>query len=70
MLNTQTKQPQTKEDSPLIIAGQSFASRFLLGTGKFKRKSDLTECIETSGSEVSLVFYRFFLFFLRLFFWF
>jgi len=28
---------------PLVIAGRSFTSRFLLGTGKFKNKTDLKD---------------------------
>lgn len=48
----------TIKDEPLIIAGRSFASRFLLGTGKFKNKSDLAESIESSGSQIVTVALR------------
>ncbi len=46
------------EDPPLIIAGRSFQNRFFLGTGKFKNKSDLTESIIASGSQLVTVALR------------
>ncbi len=45
-------------DSPLTIAGKTFANRFLLGTGKFKNKSDLEESILASGTEIVTVALR------------
>jgi len=45
-------------DSPLIIAGKSFSSRFLLGTGKFKNKKDLADSINASKSEIVTVALR------------
>ncbi len=45
-------------DTPLTIAGKTFNSRFLLGTGKFKNKSDLTESIVASGTEIVTVALR------------
>ena len=48
----------TFQDTPLIIAGKSFQSRFLLGTGKFKNKTDLAESILASGSEIVTVALR------------
>lgn len=45
-------------DTPLTIAGKQFASRFLLGTGKFKNKSDLEESILASGTEIVTVALR------------
>jgi thiazole synthase len=45
-------------DDPLIIAGKSLKSRFLLGTGKFKNKSELTETILKSGAEIVTVALR------------
>jgi len=49
---------QTIPDAPLIIAGKSFKSRFLLGTGKFKNKTDVTESIKSSGTEIVTVALR------------
>jgi thiazole synthase len=46
------------KDTPLIIAGKSFTSRFLLGTGKFKNKTDLSDSINSSGSEIVTVALR------------
>lgn len=43
---------------PLTIAGKTFTSRFLLGTGKFKSKVDLTESITASGAEIVTVALR------------
>ena len=48
---------QTAQD-PLIIAGKSFASRFLLGTGKFKNKIDLKNSILEAGIEIVTVALR------------
>lgn len=55
---TETKQPQTITDTPFEIAGKTFTNRFLLGTGKFKNKSDVTESIEASGTEIVTVAVR------------
>lgn len=46
------------EDSPFIIAGREFKNRFLLGTGKFKNKTDLTESISASETELVTVALR------------
>jgi thiazole synthase len=45
-------------DTPLVIAGKSFTSRFFLGTGKFKSKKDLSDSILSSGSELVTVALR------------
>ena len=42
-------------DNPLTIAGKAFTSRFMLGTGKFKNKSDVTQSIMASGAEIVMV---------------
>ena len=46
------------EDSSLIIAGRPFRNRFLLGTGKFKNKTDLSESIAASQTELVTVALR------------
>lgn len=46
------------KDTPLIIAGKKFTNRFLLGTGKFKNKQDLSESIVSSGTEIVTVALR------------
>ncbi len=45
-------------DTPLVIAGKTFTSRFLLGTGKFKNKKDLSDSIAACGSEIVTVALR------------
>ena len=45
-------------DSPFIIAGREFKNRFLLGTGKFKNKTDLSESIAASQTELVTVALR------------
>ena len=45
-------------NDPLIIAGEEFHSRFLLGTGKFKNKPEVTACIEASGTQIVTVAVR------------
>jgi thiazole synthase len=47
-----------KQDTPLTIAGKIFQSRFLLGTGKFKNKEELTATITASGTEMVTVALR------------
>lgn len=49
---------QPIQDTPLTIAGKTFHNRFLLGTGKFKNKSELTESITASGTELVTVALR------------
>ncbi|MCK5081549.1 MAG: thiazole synthase, partial [Candidatus Omnitrophica bacterium] len=46
------------KDSPLTIAGKTFTSRFMLGTGKFKNKSDVEKSIGASGAEIVTVALR------------
>lgn len=45
-------------DTPLIIAGRSFSSRLLLGTGKFSSSEVMRQAIEASGTEVVTVALR------------
>jgi thiazole synthase len=48
---------QTAAD-PLVIAGRSFASRLLLGTGGFRRLDTLAEAIRATGTELVTVALR------------
>jgi len=48
----------TIEDTPLIIGKKAFSSRFLLGTGKFKNKEDLSAAINSSGTQIVTVALR------------
>ena len=45
-------------DDTFTLAGKEFTSRFLLGTGKFKNKTDLTESIIASGVQIVTVALR------------
>ena len=42
----------TIPDDPLTIAGKAFTNRFMLGTGKFRNKSDVTDSIAASGAQI------------------
>ena len=45
-------------NDPLSIGGKEFSSRLLLGTGKFKNKTDVTAAIQASGTEIVTVALR------------
>lgn len=45
-------------DKPLIIAGRTFRSRLLLGTGKFPSPESMVRAIEASGAEIVTVALR------------
>jgi thiazole synthase len=45
-------------DDPLIIAGRSFNSRLLIGTGKFPSTQSLRDAVEASESEIITVALR------------
>ena len=45
-------------DKPLIIAGRSFRSRLLMGTGKFSSAEVMKKAIEASGAEIVTVALR------------
>jgi thiazole synthase len=45
-------------DKPLIIAGRSFQSRLLVGTGKFSSPQVMRKAIEASGAEIVTVALR------------
>ncbi len=46
------------QDTSFVIAGKNFTNRFLLGTGKFKNKTDVTESITASGTQIVTVALR------------
>ncbi len=49
---------KNKLKDPLVIAGQTYASRLLLGTGKYKDMKETQLAIETSGSQIITVAIR------------
>ena len=42
----------------LVIAGKSYASRLLVGTGKYKDFAETKAAIETSGAEIITIAIR------------
>jgi thiazole synthase len=45
-------------DTPLIVAGRSFRSRLMVGTGKYRANADMVRAIEASGAEIVTVAVR------------
>jgi thiazole synthase len=45
-------------DTPLVVAGQEFQSRLLVGTGKYKDMDETRDAIEASGAEIVTVAVR------------
>ena len=45
-------------DKPLIIAGKTYQSRLLVGTGKYKDNEETKQAIETSGAEIITIAVR------------
>ena len=45
-------------DKPLIIAGKSYQSRLLVGTGKYRDNEQTKQAIETSGAEIITIAVR------------
>jgi thiazole synthase len=50
--------PDTTSDSPLIIAGQTYHSRLLVGSGKYKDLEETRLATEASGAEIITVAIR------------
>ncbi|MGH8174514.1 MAG: thiazole synthase [Rhodanobacteraceae bacterium] len=51
-------QSQSASDDPLIIAGRSYASRLLTGTGKFRDLDETRRATEAAGAEIVTVAIR------------
>jgi thiazole synthase len=47
-----------REDRPLVIAGRTFRSRLIIGTGKYKSYADNARALEASGAEMVTVAVR------------
>ena len=45
-------------DTPLVIAGKSYASRLIIGTGKYKTYAENAAALEASGAEIVTVAVR------------
>ncbi|MFN7527267.1 MAG: FAD-dependent oxidoreductase, partial [Dolichospermum sp.] len=46
------------QDSPLIIAGKSFSSRLMTGTGKYRSIQEMQQSVENSGCQIVTVAVR------------
>lgn len=49
---------QARSDKPFVLAGRSYASRLLVGTGKYKDLEETRLAIEASGAEIVTVAVR------------
>jgi thiazole synthase len=47
-----------REDRPLVVAGRSFRSRLIIGTGKYKTYAENAAALEASGAEIVTVAVR------------
>ncbi len=55
-MTTETAAPIN--DKPLVIAGKTYQSRLLVGTGKYKDNEETKQAIETSGAEIITIAVR------------
>ena len=53
-----TTDVSSQPDTALTIAGRTFSSRLLIGTGKYKTFQQMRECLEASGSNMVTVAVR------------
>ncbi len=53
-----TPRPAAVNDDPLVIAGRTFASRLIIGTGKYKDYAQNAAALEASGAEIITVAVR------------
>src|ERR671916_629914 len=50
--------PEIRTDPPLTIAGRSFCSLLMVGTGKYRNNDEMVRAIEASGAEIVTVAVR------------
>ena len=53
-----TTTPAASSAAPLVLAGRSFRSRLILGTGKYRDAATMTAALEASGTEIVTVALR------------
>ncbi|PYP00272.1 MAG: thiazole synthase, partial [Gemmatimonadetes bacterium] len=46
---------ETLRDTPFIVAGRTFQSRLMVGTGKYRDNETMVRAIEASGAEIVTV---------------
>jgi thiazole synthase len=49
---------ETRIDRPLVIAGQQFSSRLMVGTGKYRSSQEMNAAFEASGAQIITVALR------------
>jgi thiazole synthase len=57
-MNAPAKSPGQLAGDPLVIAGKAYASRLLIGTGKYKDFDETRRAVEASGAEIVTVAIR------------
>ncbi len=50
--------PTEREDKPFVVAGRTFKSRLIIGTGKYKTYAENAAALEASGAEIVTVAVR------------
>src|SRR6185503_16531081 len=50
--------PVPKEDKPFVLAGKTYKSRLIIGTGKYKSYADNARALDASGAEIVTVAVR------------
>ena len=50
--------PKSAEDTPLVVAGRTFTSRLIIGTGKYETYAQNAEALKASGAEMITVAVR------------
>ncbi len=55
---TNVAAPSLPEDKPLVLAGRTYQSRLLVGTGKYRDLAESAQAIEASGAEIVTVAVR------------
>ena len=50
--------PNAAEDTPLVVAGRTFTSRLIIGTGKYGTYAQNAEALKASGAEMITVAVR------------
>lgn len=53
-----TESSSTPIDKPLVIAGKTYQSRLLVGTGKYRDNEETKQAIEASGAEIITIAIR------------
>lgn len=54
----QTSQASASLDAPLVLAGRTFRSRLIVGTGKYRDYSTMQQALDVSGAEIITVAVR------------